>query len=109
MNRASSCTVVCDVAGRPLLIELPLPTTGQTLEQVLALARRHITLHELPLDWEAAPVGVWGKVCPRNTLVRNGDRVACPLLNCARRTSLNYSITTSGSPNSTGWPLSMKT
>jgi putative ubiquitin-RnfH superfamily antitoxin RatB of RatAB toxin-antitoxin module len=67
--------LVCDIASGPVLIELELPGAAQTLEQVLALARRHSALHELPVAWDAAPVGIWGRICPRNTLVRDGDRV----------------------------------
>jgi uncharacterized protein len=75
VSRAPTCTVVCDLAGRPVLIELELPAPALTLEQVLVRARQNSVLQDLPIAWDAAPVGIWGRVCPRNTLVRDGDRV----------------------------------
>jgi putative ubiquitin-RnfH superfamily antitoxin RatB of RatAB toxin-antitoxin module len=75
MSGARSCTVVCDVAGGPVTLELALPSVPVTLAEVLALARQSERLKGLEIAWESAPVGVWGRECSRAATIRAGDRV----------------------------------
>jgi putative ubiquitin-RnfH superfamily antitoxin RatB of RatAB toxin-antitoxin module len=60
---------------RPVLIEIDLPPVPVTIAVVLALARRHVRLAAIDIDWDSAPTGIWGREAPRSRIVRAGDRV----------------------------------
>jgi uncharacterized protein len=71
MNGELWVTVVYALPDRAAEIELRLPT-GATVAQALAGAASAGL--DTP-DFAHAPVGIFGKRCARDTLVKNGDRI----------------------------------
>lgn len=64
--------------GEQWMVELELPE-GATLADALESARRVRIDADTPqspaIDWSDATIGVWGEVRPRETLLRDGDRI----------------------------------
>ncbi len=76
--RSLRCSVVYAVPGGEWSVELEMPG-GATLAQAVDCARRAhssgITQQPLNIDWSGATIGVWGEVRPRETPLRDGDRI----------------------------------
>lgn len=66
------CTVACDTPAGVLSCELALPD-GATIAEALAAARQ--VLGEQAADWQAAVTGIYGRVCPREHVPCDGERI----------------------------------
>lgn len=65
-------SVAIALPSRQEVIELDLPE-GARVAEAIALARVRERYPELDLD--ACDVGIWSRVCGRDTVLREGDRV----------------------------------
>jgi hypothetical protein len=66
------CEMVCDRAPHPLRLNLRLYRPA-TIASAVQAARA--LLPDETIDWEGAPVGVWGQECARGRELQPGDRV----------------------------------
>jgi uncharacterized protein len=66
------CTVACDTPGGVLLCELELEPQA-TIGDALRAAR--LRLGADLTDWEHAPAGIYGQLCPREHVPADGDRI----------------------------------
>ncbi len=64
--------VVFATAERQRLVELALPV-GATVRD--AIRRSGLSKHFPDVDLDALEVGIWGRVVPREQLLKDGDRV----------------------------------
>ncbi len=66
------CSVICDtpegLRGCDVILE-----EDATVEEALIAARG--LLGEALLDWSAAPIGIYGRLCSRDRLLVDGDRI----------------------------------
>lgn len=65
------CSVACDTPQGVRCCELEL-AEGATVGQALAAARR--LLGDV-VDWQHAPVGIYGRVCERDYVPADGERI----------------------------------
>lgn len=70
------CLLALDYPQGPILCALALPTDA-TIASALLQARRQLQERGIDcgIDWDAAPTGIWGVRCERDTVPRNGDRI----------------------------------
>ena len=66
------CLLVADVVPVPLLCPLTLPADA-SIALALALARQLLGVRAA--DWDAAPVGIWGRAQERSAVPADGDRI----------------------------------
>lgn len=66
------CTVACDTPSGIELCELELPD-GATIAVAVAAAR--LVSEHLEVDWDHAVTGIFGRVCGRDHVPLDGDRV----------------------------------
>jgi putative ubiquitin-RnfH superfamily antitoxin RatB of RatAB toxin-antitoxin module len=69
---AKRCTLACDTAQGVRICELELAATA-TVAEALAAARAWLV--EQAADWEHAAVGVYGRVCSREYVPADGERI----------------------------------
>ena len=67
-----SVTVAAAIPGRQEVVEVELPG-GSTVADALRCSGLEARFPGI--DFAAAPVGIWSRLCPRNTALRDGDRV----------------------------------
>lgn len=66
------CRVVCDTESGPRECELELPdgaTVGAALEEARSL------MQDSRIDWHGAATGIFGRLCPREHVPADGDRI----------------------------------
>lgn len=66
------CVLAYATRERQHLWQLSLPPEA-SVEDALQAARQTSDCPEI--DWEGAPVGIFGEICPRSTIPREGDRI----------------------------------
>ena len=66
------CTVACDTPGSILTCELQLPQSA-TIQDALQAAR--LMLGEAGVHWDAAAIGIFGKLSTRSHVWRDGERI----------------------------------
>jgi putative ubiquitin-RnfH superfamily antitoxin RatB of RatAB toxin-antitoxin module len=73
MSPGRKCCVVVWSAPGGLLEATVEVAEDATVSEVIAAARRRSQDETVP--WESAPVGIFGELCDRRTLPRDGDRI----------------------------------
>jgi uncharacterized protein len=54
---------------------LPVTTVGDALAAARNELLRRAPTHAAVISWDSAPVGIYGRVCDRSTIVQPGDRI----------------------------------
>jgi putative ubiquitin-RnfH superfamily antitoxin RatB of RatAB toxin-antitoxin module len=66
------CTVACDTPAGILTCELQLAQSA-TIQDALQAAR--LVLGEAGVPWDAAAIGIFGKLCTRAHVWQDGERI----------------------------------
>jgi putative ubiquitin-RnfH superfamily antitoxin RatB of RatAB toxin-antitoxin module len=67
-----SCEVAVDLPEGPRLCTLQLAATAD-IDAALQAAR--LLIEAQGIDWQSAPVGIWGQLKARDTVPADGDRI----------------------------------
>jgi len=75
-DKQKYCLLAVDVAEGPVLCRLRLSPQA-SIAAALAQGRQQLQDQGIcvDIDWEAAPVGMWGVRCERSAVPRDGDRI----------------------------------